>query len=262
MNLLFIGDIVGKGGRNAVKALAPELRKERNCPFCVANGENMANGDGVNAKVLADLSGVVDVFTLGDHAWGQKDFEKEVDGLKNVLRPANFHPVQPGRGFAVYRNPGGGDVAVVSLQGKVFMKESYSCPFAEVERVLAQIPPNVRSVIVDFHAEATSEKIAMGYWLDGRVTAVIGTHTHVQTADAVVLPGGTAYISDAGMVGADRSVLGRDVDAVLRKFTTGMPTRLDVVEKGRIRLDAVVVSYDPATGKASGIAPVSRTIDI
>ncbi len=262
MNLLFIGDIVGKGGRNAVKTLAPELRKQRNCPFCIANGENMANGDGVNSKVLADLTGVVDVFTLGDHVWGQKEFEREVDGIKNVLRPANLHPVQPGRGFGIFRNPGGGDVAVINLLGKVFMKESYSCPFAEVERVLVQIPPTVKCVVVDFHAEATSEKIAMGRWLDGRVTAVLGTHTHVQTADGVILPGGTAYLTDVGMVGAERSVLGRDVDAVLRKFTTGMPTRLEVVEKGRFRVDAVVVTYDPATGKASAITPFSTMIDL
>jgi len=142
------------------------------------------------------------------------------------------------------------------------MRESFSCPFAEIERILVQIPPTIKCVILDFHAEATSEKIAMGRWVDGRVTAVLGTHTHVQTADAVILPGGTAYLTDAGMVGAERSVLGRDVDPVLRKFTLGMPTRLEVVEKGRFRLDAVVVSYDPATGRASAITPISQMVDV
>ena len=161
----------------------------------------------------------------------------------------------------IVRNPVAGEIAVIALQGKVFMRDSAYCPFETAEKLLAQIPDSVKTVLVDFHAEATSEKIAMGYFLDGRVTAVIGTHTHVQTNDAKILPQGTAYMTDAGMVGAEYSVLGRKVEEVITKFRTGMPRRLPVAE-GLIRLDGCIIDYDRISGKASSITPISRTIEV
>lgn len=259
MNLLFIGDIVGRGGRKAVKHMISELRQEFNCQFCIANGENMAAGAGLNAKCINDISKEVNVITTGDHVWDQKVFEHEIGHFDNVLRPANFSSAQPGAGWRVFRNPACGEIAVINLVGKVFMRESAYCPFETVENILKEIPPSVKCIIVDFHAEATSEKNAMGYFLEGKVTAVVGTHSHVQTADAKILPGGTAYITDVGMVGAERSVLGRDIKAVVAKFRYGIPRRFEVIETG-IRLDAVVISYDPASGKASAIKNISRLV--
>lgn len=262
MKMLFIGDIVGKGGREAVCRLVPDLRREFNVQFVVANGENSAAGNGISASCVRTLSAAVDVITLGDHTWDQKGFESEIVTLKNVVRPANYANCQPGRGFGVFSNPSGGEVAVVALQGKVFMRDSAYCPFETIDRVLKSLPPQVKSVLVDFHAEATSEKLAMQHYLDGRVTAVVGTHTHVQTNDARVSASGTAMMTDVGMVGADESILGRAVPDVLTKFTTGMPVRLPVVEKGAIRLDAVVITYSAADGKASAVEAVSRTIEV
>ena len=261
MNLLFIGDIVGKGGRRAVKELVPELRKKYSCSFCIANGENMAAGSGINEKCIRDIpDGIVDVITLGDHVWAQKSFQNEINRLKNVVRPANVNPMQPGKGYNIFRVPAAGEVAVINLLGRVFMKETASCPFMEVERIINSLPSTIKCIFVDFHAEATSEKLAMGRFLDGKVTAVLGTHTHVQTADAKILPGGTAYLTDLGMVGGNESVLGREIKDVLYKFTTGMPNRLEVVEKGMIRLDGAVISYDLKTGRAKKIIPISEKI--
>ena len=261
MNLLFIGDIVGKGGRKALQQLVPELRKEFKCSFVIANLENAAAGSGLNKKCITQVHpDFVDVITTGDHVWDQKGFELEIEQFKSVLRPANLNDSQPGRGFGVYRNPASGDIAVINIQGKTFMKESAYCPFAKVDEVLSKIPKNIKCRIVDFHAEATSEKKAMGYHLNGRVTAVLGTHTHVQTADARILSGGTAYITDTGMVGSEDSVLGREVDAVLDKFISGMPRRLPV-HNHNIRLDAVVISYNVKSGKAEKITPISRMAD-
>ena len=265
MNILFVGDVVGKGGRNAVKELVPKIRQEFNCSFCIANGENSAGGSGINDKCIKDLhgnGGLVDVITLGDHVWAQKTFELEIKSKKTVLRPANLNPKQPGVGYNVFRVPAGGEIAVINLLGTVFMKDGTWCPFEEIQQILKKLPSRIKCIFVDFHAEATSEKIAMGRFLDGKVTAVFGTHTHVQTADSEIFPDGTAYITDAGMVGADKSVLGRSVDDVILKFTDGMPRRLNVVEKGIMRLDAVVVSYNMTTGKANSIQGISRKIEI
>ena len=259
MNLLFIGDIVGKGGRRAVKKLVPELRKQYNCSFCIANGENMAAGSGINEKCIKDIpEGIIDVITLGDHVWGQKSFQNEINRLKNVIRPANVNPAQPGKGYGVFRVPAAGEVAVINLIGNVFMKQAALCPFIEVEKIIESLPPTVKCIFVDFHAEATSEKLAMGRFLDGKVTAVLGTHSHVQTADPEILPGGTAYLTDLGMVGGHESILGREIKDVLYKFTTGMPNRLEVVEKGIIRLDGAVISYDLTTGRAKKIVTISE----
>ena len=257
LKLLFVGDIVGKGGRAAVKNLVPVLKRRHGASFVIANGENSANGAGYSLTCIRDLEGAVDVFTSGDHTWDQKNFEQEILSVKNLVRPANFSLLQPGRGWDVFRNPAGGEVAVISLQGRVFMRESASCPFETAERIIAQLPPTVKCIIVDLHAEATSEKAAMAWSLDGKVTAVIGTHTHVQTADGRVLPGGTAFLTDVGMVGGQDSILGRDIPDVVRKFRTGMPTRLNVTEKN-IRLDYAVISYEMSTGRAVSIEAKSE----
>ncbi len=248
LNLLFIGDVVGKGGRNAVRSLVPELKRRFHCSFAVVNGENSANGAGFSLSCVRDME-AADVLTAGDHIWDQKNFETEILSVRNLVRPANLSSLQPGKGWNVFRNPAGGEVAVISLLGKVFMRESACCPFETAEKILAQIPPSVKCIVVDFHAEATSEKAAMAWFLDGKVTAVIGTHTHVQTADGRILPGGTAFLSDVGMTGGHNSILGRDVPDVIRKFRTGMPTRLNVTEHD-IRLDYAVVSYELMTGRA------------
>ncbi len=263
MKLLFLGDVVGKGGREAVKQLMPELRRRYNAQFAVVNGENSAAGAGLTGGCVRELAAAAEVITSGDHVWDQKGFEQEIAMFPNVLRPANLSKLQPGRGWGVFRNPAGGEVAVINLLGKVFMRESAYCPFETVERILNdELPKHVRTILVDFHAEATSEKIAMAHFLDGRVTAVFGTHTHVRTADARVLPGGTAALSDAGMCGAEVSVLGREVESVLKKFRSGMPVRLPVVEKGNIRVDGAVVTYDPATGRAAAIEGFSEVVAV
>ena len=262
MNLIFLGDVVGKGGRNAVKRVLPELRREYNAQFAIVNGENSAAGNGVTGSCVKELLEVADVVTCGDHVWDQKGFENEIQLYPQVVRPANLSDLQPGKGFSIFRNPAGGEIAVIALMGKVFMRESAYCPFETVENILGRLPSTVKTIVVDFHAEASSEKLAMGRFLDGRVTAVLGTHTHVQTADAKVLPGGTAVISDAGMCGAEYSILGREVPAVLRKFRTGMATRLPVVESGDIRVDGVCVSFDQNTGRATGISSFSPLVQI
>jgi len=255
MKMMFIGDVVGSGGRRAVLELVPQLREKYHVSVVVVNAENMAAGAGMTARTVQEISAVADVVTAGDHVWDQKGFDLEIGALRNVVRPANYHKSQPGCGWKVFRNPTGGDYAVIALQGQVFMRECSRNPFETVTEVLTQIPVGVKTIFVDFHAEATSEKRAMGYFLEGKVTAVLGTHTHVQTADEQVLPGGTAIISDVGMVGGRRSVLGREVDAVLKKFTTGIPGRFPVVEKD-IELNAVVVTYDYQTGRATNIERV------
>ncbi len=256
LNLLFFGDVVGKGGRKAMAAVIPRLKQKYRCQFAVVNAENCASGAGMTLSSLREMP-EADVFTGGDHIWDRKELEQEINGIKNLIRPANLSKLQPGKGWDKFRNPAGGDVAVISLLGKVFMKESAYCPFETVEEILKEIPITTKCILVDFHAEATSEKLAMAAFLDGKVTAVLGTHTHVQTADARILPGGTAAITDVGMVGGANSILGRSTEDVIRKFRTGMPTKLSVVEEN-IRYDAVVISYEMNTGKAVAIQPVSE----
>lgn len=256
MKFIFVGDIVGKGGRQTVIKKVPEIMKEHGCSFCIINGENAANGAGINEKCVKQISEVADVITTGDHVWDQKSFQNEIAGINNILRPANLHKSQPGKGWNIFRNSLCGDIAVINLQGKVFLRDSAYCPFETAENILREIPKNIKTIVLDFHSEATSEAIAMGYFLDGRVTAVLGTHTHVQTADAKILPKGTAYITDVGMTGADYSVLGRKVEPVLYKFTSGMPCRLPV-EKNNIRMDCVIVEYNTDSIQAKSIDTIS-----
>ena len=258
MRILFIGDIVGKGGRQAVKALTRGLRFEYACDFCIANGENMAGGGGFTRQCVNELDGCgVDVFTAGDHIWDQKEFPNEIEGLGNVLRPANFSSSQPGRGYAVFETDGGLKVGVLNLIGRTFIATQSNCPFETADKAVEELRKETNIIFVDFHAEATSEKIAMGRYLDGRVSAVIGTHTHVATADQQIFARGTAFQCDAGMVGARDSILGRDIQPVLQRFSTGMPARFTVCEQN-IRLCGTVVTIDESTGKAKSIERVLR----
>lgn len=257
MNLLFIGDIVGGGGRDAVKALVPPIMEEHGCSFCVANGENMAGGGGFTAKCLTDLAGAgVNVFTGGDHTWDQKEFQTEIDGWNNVLRPANVSALQPGRGYGIFKAADGTEVGVISLLGRTFMNNMAECPFAAAERIVEELRNITPFIVVDFHAEATSDKIALGRMLDGKVSAVFGTHTHVPTADEQIFPGGTAFQCDAGMVGARESILGRDISSIVNRYRTGMPARFPVVNEG-IRLCGTVVTLNGA-GLATDVRRIVR----
>jgi metallophosphoesterase (TIGR00282 family) len=250
MKILFIGDVVGSPGRHAVATLVPRLRQERSLDLVIANGENSAHGAGLTeATVGALLGSGVDVITTGDHVWDQKGVEKFIELEPRVLRPLNLAPGTPGRGSAVVNG-----VAVINLVGRVYMP-ACECPFRAAQAEVARLRQQTRIIIVDLHAEATSEKMAMGWFLDGQVSAVIGTHTHVPTADEQILPKGTAFISDVGMTGPHDSVLGRDKEAVIRRFVTQMPQRLEVATVN-VLLNGVIVDVDENTGLARSIERV------
>lgn len=253
-----IGDIVGKPGRTAVTRLVPALRAELGAALVVANAENVAGGKGITVETVRDLAASgVDVITSGDHAFDQKS---AADALAEprVLRPANYPPGTPGPGWASVTAASGATIGVVNLMGRVFMKPM-DCPFRAAEAALEALR-GTRTILVDFHAEATSEKIAMARFLDGKVTAVCGTHTHVATADERVLGGGTAYITDLGMTGAHDSVLGREAEPVLAHFRTGLPHKFELAT-GDVWLNGAVIDFDEATGRAQAIARVSRCIE-
>ena len=257
MKILFLGDIVGRGGRAAVKALLPDLMDEYDCGFCVANGENSAGGSGLTSRCVREILDVgVQAITTGDHVWDQREFVPEMPNFPEVLRPANLHAGQPGRGHAVFDAGNGAKVGVACLLGRTFMGTPSDCPFAAADRIVEELRAETPFIIVDFHAEATSEKTAMGRYLDGRVSAVLGTHTHVPTADQQLFPGGTAFQCDVGMVGSRESILGRDIRPVLQRFTTGMPARFTVNNRA-IRLHGVVISIGD-DGRARGIQRVIR----
>ncbi len=249
-----IGDVIGRGGRNALCGLLPGLRDELNIDFVTAQGENLAGGFGLTRNTVADLldSGV-DVVTSGNHVWDRREFIEELDDPSlPVLRPMNYPAIAPGRGCIDM-----GSVAVVNLIGRVFVGE-FDSPFTAIDELLASGWGKGKPVLVDFHAEATSEKVALGWHLDGRASAVAGTHTHVPTADCRVLPGGTAFVSDLGMVGSPDSVIGMQVDDVLKRFLTGIPSRMRPVEKGPINFNSVLFEVDADTSKAVGISRVDR----
>jgi metallophosphoesterase (TIGR00282 family) len=250
MKILMIGDVVGSPGRKIFEREVPRLKKERGIDAVVVNAENCAAGSGITAALSGSFFDAgADAITLGDHTWGQKEFAGQIGSLEKVIRPVNFPQECPGRGWCMVTMPTF-RFAVVNVQGRVFMNP-VDCPFKAMDRALNEIPKDV-PVFVDFHAEATSEKITLGYYLDGRVTAIVGTHTHVQTSDAVVLPGGTAYLTDLGMTGPYVSSIGRDLKPVTRKFVTGMPSRFDVAQ-GPCVLEGAVIDFDPASKKALAI---------
>ena len=248
-----IGDVVGSPGRDMLKRELPRLRRELGVAAVVVNAENCAAGSGLTAALSKGIfEAGADAITLGDHTWGQKEFAGQIGSLERVVRPANFAAECPGRGWTLVTMPTF-QFAVVNVQGRVFM-QPVDCPFKAMDRVLAEIPKNV-PVFVDFHAEATSEKMTMGYYLDGRVTALVGTHTHVQTSDALVLPKGTAYLTDLGMTGPYVSSIGRDLAPVTKKFITGIPARFEVAA-GPCVLEGALIDFDPVTRKAASIEPV------
>jgi len=250
MKLLMVGDVVGGPGRKMLKRELPRLRAEMGLDAIVVNAENCAAGSGITAALANEIfEAGADAITLGDHTWGQKEFAGQIGAVEKLVRPANFAPECPGKGWTLVTLPTF-QFTVVNVQGRVFMSPA-DCPFKALEKALAEMPKNV-PVFVDFHAEATSEKITFGYYFDGRVTAIAGTHTHVQTSDATVLPNGTAYITDLGMTGPYVSSIGRDLKPVTRKFITGMPARFEVAE-GPCVLEGAVITFDPATKKASAI---------
>jgi 2',3'-cyclic-nucleotide 2'-phosphodiesterase len=252
MRLLLIGDIVGKPGRQIVaRSLAGIVEREQ-IDFVVANGENAAGGSGITpANYVELISAGVDCVTLGDHIYRRREIAQVLNSRPNIVKPANFPATAPGHDFAVCRSRAGVPVAIVSLLGRVFMRP-VDCPWTAADRVLAQLPADVKVILVDFHAEATSDMQLMGRYLDGRVSAVLGTHTHVPTADEQILPGGTAFQCDVGMTGPHDSVLGRRVDRVLEATLTFNPTHFEVAS-GDVRLNGTLVDVDPATGRATAV---------
>ena len=256
MRVLMIGDVVGSPGRKAVQQLVPPLRREYDINLVVANGENSAGGFGVTYDTAQDLLGAgVDVITTGNHVWRKKEIIPYLQEDLPIVRPSNFPPGVPGRGYLNV-----GKVMVLNLMGRVFM-EALDCPFREAERVLKENKElGAKIILVDFHAEATSEKQALGWYLDGRVSAVVGTHTHVATADARIMPEGTAYVSDLGMVGPINSVIGTDPNAVLEKFLTQTPQRFTVA-KGPVVFNSVLINIDDDTGRASSIERIDRLVE-
>ncbi|HEV3483948.1 MAG TPA: TIGR00282 family metallophosphoesterase [Vicinamibacterales bacterium] len=252
MNILFVGDIFGKPGREIARRAIPALVEQRAIDFVIANVENSASGFGVTGDIADTILGYgVDVMTSGNHVWDKKEVLEYIPRQPKLLRPANFPAGVPGRGSYVGRTRTGEPVGVVNIMGRVFMTP-LDDPFAVALREIEALRAKARVIIVDFHAEATSEKVAMGWHLDGRVTAVFGTHTHVQTADERLLPKGTAYLTDAGMTGPHDSIIGVSVDAALGRFLSAMPARFEAAT-GVGRLNAVIVTADPATGKATSI---------
>jgi metallophosphoesterase (TIGR00282 family) len=252
LKILFIGDIVGRPGRHLVRDSLQRLVDQYMIDLVVANGENAAAGFGLTPDVVAELLDMgIDVLTTGNHVWDKRDGLVCLEQEPALLRPANYPVETPGRGFGVFRTAAGLSVAVVNLEGRVFMK-SLDCPFRKADEILKELGSAQRIILVDFHAEATSEKGALAAYLDGRVSAIVGTHTHVQTADERVMPGGTAFISDAGMTGARDSVIGIRKELSVQKFMTQMPVRYEIAKKDPV-LCGVVVSVDADSGRAKSI---------
>ncbi len=257
MNLLMVGDIVGSPGRRAFAWIVRRMKDARSVDVVVVNAENAAAGRGITPALTRELLDAgADVITLGDHAWDQKDLMAGIDSETRIVRPANFAPGCPGRGWTTIDTPAG-KLAVINLIGRVFMAPA-DCPFRGADTILEQTA-GARFVVVDFHAEATSEKTAMGRYLDGRVTAVAGTHTHVQTADETLLPHGTAYITDLGMTGPIDSIIGRDANIILKRFTDGMPAKFDVAH-GDASLQGVLIKLDETTAKPRSIKRIRETM--
>ncbi|HLQ14454.1 MAG TPA: TIGR00282 family metallophosphoesterase [Candidatus Eisenbacteria bacterium] len=255
MRILFVADVVGHPGREAVKAILPALKKEVGADLTIVNGENAAGGFGLTSKIAAELKQAgADVITTGNHVFAQKDFVPELPHLENVLRPANYPPSAPGQGSCVVE-AAGEQVLVMNVMGRIFV-EALDDPFRAADAIL-NANPGVKIVFCDMHAEATSEKTAMGWYLDGRASAVVGTHTHIPTADARILTKGTAYVTDVGMVGPRDGCIGMDKDIVLQRFLTGVPNRFQVAS-GPVTFNSVLVTISSSTGRATSIQRVDR----
>lgn len=260
MKILFIGDIVGKPGRRAVAELVPSLIAEKKIDFVIANCENAAAGFGVTREIVEELyASRIDVLTSGNHIWNKKEALEFIGEYKNLLRPANYSPKTPGSGAVVFSTSRGESVGVLNLAGRIFMQPS-NCPFETAKNIIADLQTKTKIIIVDFHAEATSEKKALGWYLDGEVSAVLGTHTHVQTADDEILPLGTAYISDAGMTGPFDSVIGVKKETIIERFLTNVPNKFDVA-KGDVRLQGVLLDINAQNSRTNSIERISIKFD-
>ena len=255
LRLLFLGDIIGEPGRKAVIEMVPKLRQAWGIDFVIVNGENAAAGRGITGRITIDLlrAGVA-VITTGDHIWDQKEVNSYIESEPRLLRPINYPVGTPGRGSIVLETAKG-KVGVINVQGRTFMQPSLENPFRHIEEEVTRMRAETHLIFVDVHAETTSEKIALGRFLDGKVSAVAGTHTHVQTADEQIFPGGTAFICDAGMCGPDESILGREIHPIIQRFMTSMPTSFPVA-KGGVTLHGILVDIDPVSGKATSIRRV------
>src|SRR3990172_11850876 len=255
INILAIGDIVGQPGRKILEKKLRNFIKEQNIDFCIANAENAAGGSGITVDIAKKLfSYDVNAITMGDHVWKRKEIYDSLQSEQRLLRPANYSPLAHGRGYVAIKTKGGHSIGIINLLGRIFMKPA-DCPFRAADAAVKELSKLTNIIIVDMHAEATSEKIAMGWYLDGRVSAVVGTHTHVQTSDEKILPKGTAYITDVGMVGPRDSILGRNIDCVLKSIVTQVPTRYDIAEKD-IRIEGVAITINKETGKAEKIKKI------
>ncbi|OZM58646.1 TIGR00282 family metallophosphoesterase [Lottiidibacillus patelloidae] len=251
MKILFIGDVVGSPGRNMVNEYLPKLKRKYNPTFTIVNGENAASGKGITEKIYRGfLQAGAQAITLGNHTWDKRDIFEFIDDAPHLVRPANFPKDTPGKGYTLLK-VNNLLLAVVNLQGRTFLPP-IDCPFRKADEIIAEVKKHTPYIFVDFHAEATSEKQAMGWYLDGKVSAVVGTHTHVQTADERILPNGTAYITDVGMTGPYDGILGVEKEAVLKRFLTSLPVRFEVTS-GREQLNAVLMNFDNQTGKAEDI---------
>jgi len=257
LRLLFLGDVIGEPGRKAVIEMVPRLKQAWGIDFVVVNGENAAAGRGITGKITIDLlrAGVA-VITSGDHIWDQKEVVSYIETEPRLLRPINYPPGTPGRGSIVLETAKG-KVGVINVQGRTFMQPSLENPFRLVDEEVRRLRAETHILFVDMHAETTSEKIAIGRFLDGKVSAVAGTHTHIQTADEQIFPGGTAFICDAGMCGPTESVLGREIQPIIQRFVSSMPVNFPVA-KGEVKLHGILVDIDPSTGKAKSIRRVAE----
>jgi hypothetical protein len=257
LRILFVGDVVGKPGREAFVRLYPIIKKREGIGFCVVNAENAAGGSGITGETADELlSAGADVLTSGDHVWRNREILPLIAREPRVLRPANFPPGAPGRGSGSFPGPDGLKIGVINLLGRVFLAP-LDCPFRRLEEEIRLLGRDCRVILVDIHAEATSEKGALARFCDGRVSAVIGTHTHVPTADERILPGGTAFLTDAGMTGPVDSILGRKVEAILKHFLTGLPAVFEIAG-GEVRLQGALVEIDPSNGHALSIRRIEE----
>ena len=260
MNILCIGDIVGEPGREAVVKLLKGLKEEFVIDFVVANAENSAGGAGLTERIARHLlKEGCDCLTLGDHTWDQKEIESYLPQTDQVIRPANFPEGAPGRGWCIKTTSGGIKVGVINLLGRVFMRYHLECPFRTLQNIVSQIKKETPVIVVDMHAEATSEKVALGHFIDGQVSAVFRTHTHIQTADEKILPNGTALITDLGMTGPYDSVIGQNKDDIIKRFVTSMPIRFRTA-KDDVKLHGVVIDVDEQTGHARQITRIQKSL--
>lgn len=260
MNILCVGDIVGEPGREAVRWLLNDIKSEFNIDFTIVNAENSAGGAGLTPKIAKELLQLgCDVLTLGDHVWDQKEIEEYLKTTEQVLRPANFPEGAPGKGWVIRKSKSGAKIGVVNLLGRVFMRHQVECPFRKLKSIVEEINRETPNIILDMHAETTSEKVAIGQYIDGQISAVFGTHTHIQTADERILSRGTAYITDLGMTGPYDSVIGQNKESIINRFLSSMPIRFNVASED-VKLCGIVIDVDEKTGRARQITRLQRPL--